>query len=142
MTPSGRHRYHQQSIKLSRKTLLLCSLFLTTIFIMIRFSMSIILVSFFSEHILVRTSLPRCLCSKLLHVLRRVPNVTVMSFSHLCLDFPLLLFPATIPCIIVFSKPLWRETWQKYLTTSVRQDAVAAQRTMTFQYGRPLQRHS
>ena len=37
-----------------------------------------------------------------------VPNVSVMSFSHLCLGFPRLLFPATIPCIIVFSKPSWR----------------------------------
>ena len=35
----------------------------------------------------------------------------VMSFSHLCLGFLLLLFPATIPCIIVFSKPLWRVMW-------------------------------
>ena len=30
----------------------------------------------------------------------------------------------------------------KVLTISVRQAAVAAQRTMTFQYGRPLERHS
>ena len=29
-----------------------------------------------------------------------------------------------------------------YLTISVRQAAVAAQRTVTFQYGRPLERHS
>ena len=35
-----------------------------------------------------------------------VPNVYVMSFSHLCLGLPLLLFPATIPCIIVFSKQI------------------------------------
>ena len=28
------------------------------------------------------------------------------------------------------------------LTITVRQAAVAAQRTMTFQYGRPLERHS
>ena len=45
-----------------------------------------------------------------------VPNVSVMSFSHLCLGFPRLLFPATIPCIIVFSKPLCRVTWPKYLS--------------------------
>ena len=45
-----------------------------------------------------------------------VSNVSVMSFSHLCLGFPLLLFPATIPCIIVFSKPLCRVTWPKYLS--------------------------
>ena len=29
-----------------------------------------------------------------------------------------------------------------FLTISVRQAAVAAQRTMTFQYDRPLERHS
>ena len=34
-----------------------------------------------------------------------IPNVYVMSFSHLCLGFLLRLFPATIPCIAVFSKP-------------------------------------
>ena len=45
-----------------------------------------------------------------------VPNASVMSFSHLCLGFPRLLFPATIPCIIVFSKPLCRVTWPKYLS--------------------------
>ena len=45
-----------------------------------------------------------------------VPNVSLMSFSHLCRGFPLLLFPATIPCIIVFSKPLWRVTWPKYFS--------------------------
>ena len=45
-----------------------------------------------------------------------VPNVSVMSFSHLCLGFHRLLFPATIPCIIVFSKPLCRVTWPKYLS--------------------------
>ena len=45
-----------------------------------------------------------------------VPNISVMSFSHLCSDFPLLLFPATIPCIIVFSKPFCRVTWRKYLS--------------------------
>ena len=33
-----------------------------------------------------------------------VPNISVMSFAHLCLVFPLPLFPATIPCIIVFSR--------------------------------------
>ena len=36
------------------------------------------------------------------------------------------------------------DRYQSYrlLTISVRQAAVAAQRTMTFQYGRPLERHS
>ena len=29
-----------------------------------------------------------------------------------------------------------------FLTITVRQAALAAQRTMTFQYGRPLERHS
>ena len=36
----------------------------------------------------------------------------MMYFSHLCLGFPLLRFP----CIIVFSKPLWRVTWRTYLS--------------------------
>ena len=58
----------------------------------------------------------RCLSSATLPAAAIVPNVSVMSFSHLCLGFPRLLFPATIPCIIVFSKPLWRVTWPKYLS--------------------------
>ena len=33
-------------------------------------------------------------------------------------------------------------TMEPMLTITVRQAAVAAQRTMTFQYGRPLERHS
>ena len=51
-----------------------------------------------------------CLSSATLLAGAIVPNMYVMSFSHLCIGFPLLLFPATIPCIIVFSKPLWRVT--------------------------------
>ena len=43
-----------------------------------------------------------CCC----HRTKRVYDV----FSHLCLGFPLLPFPATIPCIVVFSKPLCRVT--------------------------------
>ena len=43
----------------------------------------------------------RYLSSTTLFVAAIVPKVSVMSFSHLCLGFPLLLFPATIPCIIV-----------------------------------------
>ena len=50
----------------------------------------------------------------------------VMSFSHLCLGFPRLLFPATIPCIIVFSKPLCRVTWPKYLSFDVLQNCTAS----------------
>ena len=56
-----------------------------------------------------------CLSSATLLAAAIVPNVSVMSFSHLCRGFPLLLFPATISWIIVFSKPLWRVTWPKYL---------------------------
>ena len=44
----------------------------------------------------------RCLSIALLAA-AIVPNVSVMAFSHLCLGFPLHLFPATIPCIIVVS---------------------------------------
>ena len=57
-----------------------------------------------------------CLSSATLLAAAIVPTVSVMSFSHLCLGFPLLLFPATIPCIIVFSKPLWRVTSPSYLS--------------------------
>ena len=32
-----------------------------------------------------------------------IPNISVMSFSYICPSFPLLLFPATIPCMIVYS---------------------------------------
>ena len=77
---------------------------------------------FFSEHIIVRTSLPImslpnwCLSSATLLAAVIVPNASGMSFSHLCLGFHLLLFPATIPCIIVFSKPLRRVTLPKYLS--------------------------
>ena len=74
---------------------------------------------FFWEHILVRTSLPWCLRKWCLYPATLlpaalVPNVFVMYFSNL--GFPLLLFPATIPSIIVFSKPLCRVTWPKYLS--------------------------
>ena len=74
--------------------------------------------SLFSEHILVRTSLPRCVCEidagpPPLCLLLSSYQMYVMSFSHL---FPRLLFPATIPCIIVFSNPLWRVTWPKYFS--------------------------
>ena len=57
-----------------------------------------------------------CLPSATMLAAAIVPNVSVMSFSHLCLGFPRLLFPATIPCIIVFSKPSWRVTWPKYFS--------------------------
>ena len=78
---------------------------------------------FVSEHILFRTSLSKCICeidrpylSSAIHfAVSIVPNVSVMSFSHLCLDFPRLLFPATIPCINVFSKPLCRVAWPEHL---------------------------
>ena len=57
-----------------------------------------------------------CLSSATLLAAAIVPNISVMSFSHICLGFPLL-FPATIPCIIVFSKPLWRVLrWPKYFS--------------------------
>ena len=40
-----------------------------------------------------------------------------MSLRNRCLSSAtLLLSPATIPCIIVFSKPLCRVTWPKYLS--------------------------
>ena len=42
-------------------------------------------------------------------------RIYLISFSRLCLGFSLLLFPATIPCIIVFSEPLCRVAWPKYL---------------------------
>ena len=51
-----------------------------------------------------------CLSSATLLAAAIVPNISVMSFSHLCLGFPRLHLPATIPCIIVFSKPLCRVT--------------------------------
>ena len=44
-------------------------------------------------------------------------TVYVMYFSHGCLGFPLLLFPATIPCIIVISKPFCRVTRPKHLSS-------------------------
>ena len=46
----------------------------------------------------------QCLSSATLLAVAIVPNVSVMSFSHHCIDFPLLIFIATMPCIIVFSK--------------------------------------
>ena len=49
-----------------------------------------------------------------------------MYFSNLCLGFPLLLFPATIPCIIVFSQPLCRVTWAKYLSLSCHNNYLAS----------------
>ena len=68
-----------------------------------------LIVFFFSEHILVRTSLRnRCLSSATLLAAAIVTNVSVMSFPHHCLGFHRLLSPATITCIIVFSKPLLR----------------------------------
>ena len=57
----------------------------------------------------------RCLSSRTLLVVVTVPNVSVMYFSHFGFGFPLLLSPAIIPCIIVFSKPLCRVMWPKYL---------------------------
>ena len=44
-----------------------------------------------------------CLFSATLLAVAIEPNISVMSFSHLCLGFPQLLF-ALFPCIIVFSK--------------------------------------
>ena len=38
----------------------------------------------------------------------------VMSFSHLCLDFTLLLFLATVPCVTVVSKQSCLVMWPKY----------------------------
>ena len=51
-----------------------------------------------------------------------VPNVSVMSFSHLYLVFPMVLFSAIIPCIIGSSKPLCRVTWPtvKYVIILVK----------------------
>ena len=54
--------------------------------------------------------------AKLMPVLACLLAAAVMSFSHLCLGFPPLILPATIPCIIVLSKPLWRVTWLKYFS--------------------------
>ena len=76
---------------------------------------------FFSEHILFRTSLPKCLyeidaCPTLLCLLLPSYRIYQLSFSHLCLGVPLILFPATIPCILVFSKSLCQVTWSKYLS--------------------------
>ena len=45
----------------------------------------------------------RCLSSATLPAVAMVPNISMMYFSHLCLGFPVLLFPVTIPCISVFS---------------------------------------
>ena len=55
-----------------------------------------------------------------------VPNASVMSFSHLCLGFHQLLFPATISCIIVVSKPLWRVTWHIISVFDVLQNYTAS----------------
>ena len=59
------------------------------------------------------SSLNRGVSSDILLAVVIVPYM--MSFSHLCLCFPLLLFPVIIPCIIVFSKPLCRMTRHKDL---------------------------
>ena len=48
----------------------------------------------------------RCLSSATLHTV--VIELNISAMSSFCDGFPLLLFSATIPCIIVFSKPLWR----------------------------------
>ena len=58
----------------------------------------------------------RCLSSTIILAVAIVPTIYVMYFSHLCIGFPPLLFPATIPCIIVFSKPVCQVTWPKYLS--------------------------
>ena len=71
---------------------------------------------FFWERVLFRTSLPKCLCEidacptplcLLLPSYQTYPIFVSVFLSYL-------LFPATIPCIIVFSKPLWLETWPNY----------------------------
>ena len=78
------------------------------------------------------TSLPYSSSRSISSSGRRCPDVSVlrhsaccchrtkrmMSLSHLCLGFPRLLFPPTIPGTIVFSKPLWRVTWSKYFSFS------------------------
>ena len=67
-----------------------------------------------------KTSLPKCPCEinarPLPLYLLLSPNILVMSFSHICRGFAPLLFPATITCIIVSSKPLYRVTWPKYVS--------------------------
>ena len=45
-------------------------------------------------------------------------------------------------CSNMYCGHLWHDFRKSALTISVRQAAVAAQRTMTFQYDRPLERHS
>ena len=80
------------------------------------------------EHnILFRTSLPRCICeiNATLLAVAIIPIILMMSLSHLCLGFPLLIFHATIPCIIVFSKPLCRVTWPEYLFCDALQKYTA-----------------
>ena len=67
---------------------------------------------FFQEHIIVRTPLPRCLCEidacppalGLLDAIVANECLYVMSFSPLCICFPLLLFPATVPCLVLSKK--------------------------------------
>ena len=55
-----------------------------------------------------------------------VPNVSMMYSSHLCFGFPLLLFPATIPVIIVFSIPLWRVTWPTYVVDALHNHTASS----------------
>ena len=57
----------------------------------------------------------RCLTSATPLAVAIVPNISGISFSHLCLGFPLLLFPATIHCIIVVSNPLCQNQNQNFI---------------------------
>ena len=67
-----------------------------------------------------------------------VPTVYVISFSHIWLGFPLLLSPPIIPCIIAFSKPLWRVAWPKYLScwrlTRLYSQSVGRWRSFNIEY--------
>ena len=78
----------------------------------------ILFLALFSEHILVRTSLPRCLLrnwclsSATLPAAAIVTNVSVMSFSYICLGFPLLLSPATQSTQLYKWVPGCRQWWK------------------------------
>ena len=94
------------------------TVYLVTIVFMYALLISIILLGAYArQDVAAQMSLRNwCLSSATLLADVIVPNVSVISFSHLCLGLPRLLFPATIPCIIVFSKPLWRVTWPTYFS--------------------------
>ena len=52
----------------------------------------------------------------LFELAKSVPVHSFILFSHLFFCLPLLLFPVTVPCSIVFAKPEDLDTWPNYLS--------------------------